>query len=1120
MSPSVRLGEKVSEVRSRFGKMVAGAIGIWFTVGVSLVFVTAWILAESNLWSQGSRVPALLDMLVLIGFVGSWLCYYRVMRYRLADNPLAVVMERASGLRPGVLRGSIELGRELPGGVSRLLANEAASRVLGTLGKFSSGRLTGGLGKQIQFWTRRGLNTLMALTLLLVILGVANPSRSSRALGSLSSPLKTMRDPVLARIVVTPGSIEVLRGSDVQVTVQAPGRQSVTLGWQAAGDIARSELLDLLEDRATYVFQGVGATIDYQVHAEDGGESEPYRITPIDPLFISELMVGVTYPPHTGFAPDEYRGDPPPLRLPVGSSLIFEGQASRTLSEADLRDSLGVIVAELTTDSEGFGGIWRPRSSGLFDWSISDSQGNPPEIQPEPIHLTLVPDSAPHITIPLPGQDTILSLNLQQPLIIEASDDYGLDRIELVAYRVTAFGERNEPVAQSIDLGGTRAALARPLLDLRTWGLLPGDTVRYFARAVDNSPAEQISTTREYVLFMPIASELQRAAEEQLEATAERLEELAAEAARQAEENRDLAREAAAQREIEEGSATDEQGRPDFEERQDLQRALEDQRQLSDQVDSLQAELAELERIMEEAGQSDPELARDLKELQELLEQLNDSELQERMDELAQSLQEDDLQRANESLDQLSQQQEDFRERLEESLERFRRAAVEQDFRATTREAEELARQERALADAMREEDNPDLRPRQQAELRDRAEDLDSRMERLEERLLELDEREASAGVNQAQQSMQQAQVEMGEAQEKATQGRNQEAGQDADQAAAAMEQASKELQAALDDMAQQQSEAMQGALEQTADDALSLARRQSELGEEMRGASQEQVASMRGEEASLLQGVENIARNLQEESDGAFSGNPALAAQMGQAMESIENTIQAMGGRRGSMPSPYAQAEQTVGQLNRLALMAIASAEQMGQAQQQSGENAAEQLEQLAQEQGEVMNQTGQLMPMELGQQAMAQQMQELAAGQESIASDLGDLAEQPGSEDETLGDLEQMAQEAEALAQAMAEGRLTPETVRRQERLFHRLLDAGRSLEREEFSEERESEEPGAFERGEIMPLTPDQLGALRYQLPDLDQLQRLSPAVRQLVIQYFERLNRGGAEPGSGR
>ena len=372
MSPSARLDQKVSEVRSRLGKMAAGAIGVWFAVGVSSVLVIAWILAESNLWSQGSRVPALLDVLVLIGFTSSWLGYYLIMRYLIADKPLAVVMERAAGLSSGVLRGSIELGRELPGGVSRLLANEAAARVLGRLGKFSSGGLTGELGTHIRFWTRRGLNTLMALTVLLVILGVADPSRSSRVLGSLSSPLKTMQDPVPAQIIVTPGSIEVLRGSDVQVTMHAPGRQSVTLGWQAAGDIPRSEVLGLLEDRASYVFRGVGATIDYQVHAEDGGESEPYRITPIDPLFISELVVGITYPPHTGLTPDEYRGDPPPLRLPVGSSLIFEGQASRALSEVDLRDSLGVIVAELTIDSEGFGGIWHPRSSGLFDWSMSD----------------------------------------------------------------------------------------------------------------------------------------------------------------------------------------------------------------------------------------------------------------------------------------------------------------------------------------------------------------------------------------------------------------------------------------------------------------------------------------------------------------------------------------------------------------------------------------------------------------------------------------------------------------------------------------------------------------------------------------------------------------------------
>ena len=200
------------------------------------------------------------------------------------------------------------------------------------------------------------------------------------------------------------------------------------------------------------------------------------------------------------------------------------------------------------------------------------------------------------------------------------------------------------------------------------------------------------------------------------------------------------------------------------------------------------------------------------------------------------------------------------------------------------------------------------------------------------------------------------------------------------------------------------------------------------------------------------------------------------------------------------------------VGDLNQMAMMAIAGAEQMGQqGQGQGGEDMAEQLEQLAQQQGELTNQSTQLMPMQLGEQAMSQQLQEMSQGQESVASDLGDLADEPGASEESLGDLQELAREAQVLAQEMAQGRLTPEMVQRQERLFHRLLDAGRSLEREEFSEERESEEPGSFERGDVLELTDDQLGVMPFEVPDGAQLQRLSPAVRQLVLEYFERLNR---------
>lgn len=318
--------------------------------------------------------------------------------------------------------------------------------------------------------------------------------------------------------------------------------------------------------------------------------------------------------------------------------------------------------------------------------------------------------------------------------------------------------------------------------------------------------------------------------------------------------------------------------------------------------------------------------------------------------------------------------------------------------------------------------------------------------------------------------------------------------------------------------MAQQKAEAALHALEQTADDALSLARRQTELGEHMAGASQDQVTEMRGDEASLLQGVRNIAQNLMDAADGALSGNQEMTAQIGRAMESVQRTIQAMENRRGPTPAPGAAAEQAVNDLNQLALMALAGAEQMSGQEgegQQGGDQTSEQLEQLAQQQGELFNQTGQLTPMQLGEQALREQMEKLAREQQSVAEDLGELSKDDQAQEESLGDLEALAAEAEALAQQMSQGRLTPDVMQRQERLFHRLLDAGRSLQKEDedVSDERESEAANAFERGEVVPLNADQLGAQRFRMPSADELQRLPPAVRQLVIQYFDRLNRGG-------
>jgi len=1113
--PNLLLGV-VASVRRHLERGAIRAAALWGVVAVGSILIVAWVLAGPDGWHQGSDGPMVLDVLLVTTLTVAALLLRRGLARWFAEPPLAESIEVATGVLPGRVRGSLELARSLPVGVSGSLAGLAARRTLGDLNRPPE-QLTGRLGEGVTLWTRRGLGALTGVAVVLALLIVLTPARSRGAWVPLSSPLGTMLDPILPPLVVTPGNLEVRRGSDVELSIQAPARASVEVAWQAAGEVARSQVVSLADGRGVHTFAVVSATVEYRVRAPDGAEAGPFTITPVDPLFVNDLTIAVSYPEHTGLPAEELRGDIPPLLLPVGTRLTLEGTASRTLASAGLvRDSTRSVGFDVA--GNGFHGTWVPRTDGLFEWFFLDDDGNPAEIQPEPLLIALVPDSAPGVSIPLPGTDTLLPLSLRQPLILEARDDYGLSRLELVAYRVTAFGERHEPVVQGLDLGGTRAALARPLLDLNDWGLLPGDTVRYFARAWDNAPRAQSTQTREYVLRMPDASELRRDAEKQLESVADRLEALAEEAAREAEESRDMEREAAA-----EGEEADEfRGRPEdkedlgFQEREELQQALEDQQQLTAEVDSMRAELEALERAMSEAGQADPELRRDLEELQELLKEINTEEMKERMEELAQSLEQQDMEDANEAMKGMAEQQQEFRDRLEESLERFRRAAVEQDFRATQSEAEELAQQERALADAMREEDDPELRARQQELLEERAKELTEQMERLQERLEKLEEQDAAEGVQEARQQAEQARSEMSEAQQQAQQGQNQEAGEEADQAAEEMEKAAEALQEAQQQMAQQKAQAFLEAMQQAADDALSLARRQSEIQEQMSGASQEQLAAMRADEAALLQGVRNLADNLQEKSEGALSQNREMSVQMGRAMESLQRTVEAMERRRGTSPAPSAAAEQAVADLNQMALMAMAAADQMGQqseGQPQSGDDVSEQLEQLAQQQGELFNQTGQLMPLQLGEQAMEEQLQEMAEEQQDVAEDLGEMSDDPGAEEEALGDLSDLAEEALALAQQMAQGRLTPDLVQRQERLFHRLLDAGRSLEREEFSDEREAEEVGAFQRGEVVPLTAEQMGALRYSLPDADQLRRLSPAVRQLVIQYFERINRGG-------
>jgi hypothetical protein len=271
-------------------------------------------------------------------------------------------------------------------------------------------------------------------------------------------------------------------------------------------------------------------------------------------------------------------------------------------------------------------------------------------------------------------------------------------------------------------------------------------------------------------------------------------------------------------------------------------------------------------------------------------------------------------------------------------------------------------------------------------------------------------------------------------------------------------------------------------------------------------GSGAPDMQSMRSEQVALQEGLQQLSRNLQETAERSGSVNREVGAALARANLSMQQTLESL----QQEELPVQQAQQTVEALNRLALSLLNNAQQMNAADGGAGTEPGAQMADIAQRQGSVNGQLQSLPPMNLSAGAMSQQLNRLAAEQLAIARRLGGM--NTGGRDDSFGEIDILAREAEEVARQVRTGGPSPEVLARQQRLFHRLLDAGRSLEKDEYEDERAGEQPGR-----LAPHTADPLDsrlfddATRFRAPTAEELRALPPAYRRLILDYFERLNR---------
>lgn len=1118
----------VRRVRGHLRRRGGAAAALGVLAVAAVVLLLAWLVAGPRGWAPGTVLPLVLVTSGLAAAVG--LTGWTVGRFGrwTSESRLTGEMERSARLPPGSVRAQLELGRRLPRGVSRSLS-EAGERAAAARLRTRSGELAGEVGRQADRHFRSALGVAVVALGAVTVLAWNTPERARSAWSGLLHARALAAPVPLPPLAVHPGDARLPRGVPPEIRVDAVGRDSVTVHWRSVGEVTRSLTGEVVEGAARIPLPPLTERVVYWATAPDGDRTAEHELIPLEPLLLTDLVVEVRFPEHTRMPPELHRGSIPRLVLPEGSELRIrggvagEGNAVVLREEGDAvpegdadppeevdggmpgRAVAGPELARFPVRDGTFEGGWAPVRSLTAMWEVEGS-GEPGTRLPSSLEVEVVPDEPPRVSLPVPGRDVELPVSLRLPLVLEAEDDHGVAWVELEAW-----GPRS-PVVERIDTGDRRQVALRPVLDLSEWGLEPGDEVLLRARARDNAPTPATSETPVYRLRVPTGDVVREVARERIRETVARAGELAEGAARTSRQLRDLA--------LREGrrSAQSDGGGSGFEERERLRETLETRDAELRELEEMRDALAEARRSLD-ADEGSEGLSERLRELERLLERVLEGADGERIRELLERMRSGEALPYEETLEELAQQQEELRDRIRENLERIRRAALEAALEGAEEDVRSLVDRQEELAPRMGDGESG----AEQDRLRDRVAELERRLAALGEELEREGASEGAERVAEAAEALARSGGSMERAGEAARDEDRERAGREAERASEEAREALDRLEEARREWEEEAAEELREALRRTAQGALGLARRQEQLRARTGRADLGARREAESETAAVLRGLRSLAAG------SALVGRhiPDLGAEFAraidEAVEAVERTLAGSGPGSSSRALPGARDTYggAVDAINRVALLALAALsvpepDGEGEGGSSSMDELADALESLAGRQGELNEEAASLSEEREGSRA-GERLEELAAGQQGIAERLQQLAGQSaaGGSSDQLGEL---AHEAQELARDLDGGRLDAELLDRQRGFLDRLLSAGRILERQGETDEREGTPAGPVERRVVDPLSAELLRQNAFPSPSVEELEALTPGERRLVLDYFERLNRRRAGGGN--
>lgn len=843
--------------------------------------------------------------------------------------------------------------------------------------------------------------------------------------------------------------------------------------------------------------------------------SPSFTITILTPPRTEQLDIRVRPPRYSGLPEFQQERNIGDISALGGSRATIEIKLNKTVRSAGLLFASGTNIP-LRVRGKQLDGAFTIRKNDSYQIILQDTSGIKNQ-NPITYRVRVIEDNAPYVEIPDPGQDVESPIDGTLPLKIEAEDDFGISALSLHYTIINSHPSQKDTIKIPLlfkNINGRNGQSAY-LLDFNKLPLTFGDTLKYFARALDNNAFSGVSAARSktYSVRFPSLEELFESVDKQQEKEVTALDEVHKESKKLKKDLEKIDRQMKRAQKM------------DWEKKQAIEKTIQKQKELQKKLENVRKELDEAIKKLEQNNLISPELLQKYTKLQEMFRETVSPELLQALQKIQDSLQKSNPQEVRQALAKLKLNQEAFEKSIERTMELLKRVQFEQHLDRLVQKAEKLARQQEKISREIEEQKSKSAENKEQ--LRQMQKQQEKQLENLSADLQDFMKEELLEQFAKTQEitdsvsaSLQKGDAgkKMQELEQQLSQGRMQMAAQNSKQLQSKFSNLSSQMQRAQKMMRQKSKDDMAKEMRDIGRRTLELSFKQEQIRRKTQKTSPlgNNFSTILKEQGQALRNFQTIVKKTAALSQKTFFIKPNMSKSLQQVQNKMQQGLQQLS-ERNKNAAIRSQGE-AMSSLNATVLSMSQALSQMMQSQSGTGfDEFMKQMQQMAGQQGQLNSESMNLMQgqgnegMLSGEQAA--RARRLGGKQAALRQALEELGGKSGQREDILGELSQIGKDMEQVEKDLLAGRFDRTTVERQRRILSRMLDAQRSLEQRKYSKKRKAEQakqygvkdPGDAGSGEV----PDKKiieEAMRKALK-----QGYSRDYQKLIEIYFEKLLR---------